>query len=699
MMTLKKTFCRVCEPSCGLIAEVENESIVSLKPDNEHPVTRGFACHKGIATLEIHNDQDRLSFPKQKAGEDFQRISWDEAVEGVAARLAAIKAKYGPEAIASYAGNPLGFNSLAGPALGSFMVKNQIRTNFGSGTQDCANRYAGSEAIFGTSTLHPVPDIENTDFLLLFGTNPRVSHMSFFSIADPVKVLREAKNRGAKIRFVDPRINETVKGIGEIVQVNPDTDVYLMAAMLNHLDQTSQFDESYLNDYGDHVAELRAFVEKYPPDRVADIVGLKREEIEKLADEFAHADSAAVYMSTGVNMGRQGTLGYWLLFMLSLTTGNFDRPGGNYYSQGFYPAAKAGRVSGESPFFDSPFGEIRRIRGSLPANLMADMIEAEENPIKAMLVVSGNPLLSVGNASRLERAFASLEFLLVIDIYHTATAELADYVLPATTMYEREDVNITGLGLQHQPFVQYTDQMVPPRDESKPEWWILGRIEQAQGFDSVLDETEEVNLFGRMDHMLKYSDISVDELRQLPDHVAVLPKSQPGRFFEDWIQTESGRIDCCPDMFAEALDLCEEIYLELAEEQEGQLKMISRRTNYMFNSWFHNLESLKREGQLDNPLYMHPGDARARNLGDGSRVTIRNDYGKIISHIVLDEDLKPGTVAMTHGWGHSRTRMQVAKKHAGVNANELLPSGPGSFEKLSNQAFMTGIVVSVDACA
>ena len=126
------------------------------------------------------------------------------------------------------------------------------------------------------------------------------------------------------------------------------------------------------------------------------------------------------------------------------------------------------------------------------------------------------------------------------------------------------------------------------------------------------------------------------------------------------------------------------------------LKMISRRTNYMINSWMHNLPALKRPAQLTNPLYMHPDDARARNLGDGSRVRIWNTFGDISSTVSIDETLKPGTVAMTHGWGNDKTRMQVAMQYAGVNANDLLPSGPGSYEKLSNQAFMTGIPVSVE---
>ena len=141
-------------------------------------------------------------YPQRKSGDGFERISWDDAASEIAARLKEIKDKYGSKAIGSYTGNPLAFNALAGPAIGSFMVKNEIRSNFSSGTQDCTNKFVGSEAIFGSSTIHPIPDIEHTDFLLAFGANPRISHMSFISIADPVKALRDAEKRGATLKFV-----------------------------------------------------------------------------------------------------------------------------------------------------------------------------------------------------------------------------------------------------------------------------------------------------------------------------------------------------------------------------------------------------------------------------------------------------------------------------------------------------------------
>lgn len=698
-----KTFCRVCEPSCGLLAEVEDGEIVALKPDKSHPVTKGFACHKGIATLEIHQDEDRLDYPqKRNADGELERISWSDAVKGIAKEIAAIKEKYGPDAVASYTGNPLAFNSLASPAIGSFLLNNEVRRNFSSGTQDCTNKFAASEAIFGSSTIHPIPDIERTDFLLIFGANPRVSHMSFISIADPMQVLRTAAKNGADIRFVDPRYNESIKGIGQHVPIKPDTDVYLMAGLLQVLFDTGKVDAGYLAAHGDHVEELRSFVSQYPPERVAEVTGLSADEIRNLASDIADAPTAAFYMSTGVNMGRQGTLAYWLLFMLSLVTGNLDKAGGNIYSRGFYPAAKAGKIRGDIRYEETPCGEVRRIRGSLPGNLMTDMILAEENPIRGLIVISGNPLLSMGSGERLKKAFAQLEFVMVIDIYPSATADYADYVLPATDMFERADINICGLGMQKDPYIQYTSFVVPPKAERRPEWWILREIEKAQGFETdnrELDDYDaainELGLFNRFDHMLRQSDLDMETVKS--SGTVVLNGVEPGRFFSNVIQTETERVDCYPDMFAEAIERCAGIFEELNNEPVQQLKMISRRTNYMINSWFHNVKSLKRPQHQNNPVYIHPDDARARNLGEGSDVRVSNANGQVNTIVALDDSLTPGTVAMTHGWGYEGKSMRTANAYAGSNANNLLPSGPGSYEKISNQAFMTGIAVNIEA--
>ena len=234
--TTKRTFCRVCEPACGLIATVQNDQLIDLKPDKLHPVSKGFVCNKGIYGKEIHNDPDRLNVPlKRQPDGTFAPISWQQALEGISADLQRIIQRNGGGAVASYTGNPTAFNTLFGPSFGRFMVQLGARHFFSSGTQDCANKFAASQAVFGTRTFHPIPDIENADVILLIGENPAVSHMSFMSIANPMAHLRAAADRGAQIIYVNPRRIESVSGTARVVQIKPDTDPYLLAAMLQHL--------------------------------------------------------------------------------------------------------------------------------------------------------------------------------------------------------------------------------------------------------------------------------------------------------------------------------------------------------------------------------------------------------------------------------------------------------------------------------
>jgi formate dehydrogenase len=691
------TFCRVCEPACGLVARVEDGALVALSPDREHPVTRGFACNKGIAGADIHRDPDRLDHPLRKSNGGFERAGWDDAIGDIAARVRSIVDQHGPNAIAYYMGNPTAFNTLAGPSVSAFFAQLGMRRAFSSGTQDCANKFAGSEAVFGSSTIHPIPDLEHTEFLLVLGANPRVSHGSFISVADPMERMREAKRRGATIYFVNPRRIESVaNSTGDWIPIRPDTDVYLLAALLCEIDAAGGFDERALAQHGKHVDAFRAFIRRFPAARVADVSGIPADTIRRLAREWSAAGAASVHMSTGVNMGRQGTLAYWLVQMLSFATGNLDRRGGNVLSVGFYKSAKAGRGDFASSFGESEFGPLRK--GALPGNLLPDFITTANEPVRALFVVAGNPLLSIGGEERLRKAFDQLELLVCVDLYRNATGEYADWLLPSTDMFERADINITGLGLQHQPWVQWTDPVVAPRGERREEWWVFGKLAHELGLKSPFDGAGTADQWSRIDHMLRSRGLTLDELRKRPHGAVFEDGLDAGSFFDEHLQTPDHKVDCCPQAFADALARAEAIFAEEASEGASRLKLITRRDPFMHNSWYANLPAMKRGARDRNRLAVHPDDLRARGLEAGATVRLWNEHGTVDVEVESDDGLVPGVVALTHGWGNQRTPgMRVAQRTPGVNANALLPTGQGSFEPLSSQAFMTGVPVEIAA--
>ena len=265
-------------------------------------------------------------------------------------------------------------------------------------------------------------------------------------------------------------------------------------------------------------------------------------------------------------------------------------------------------------------------------------------------------------------------------------------------------MNITGLGFQQQPYVQFTDAVVSPRGERREEWWVFAKIRQAMGLKSPLDAEGDpaAAMWGRIDHMMARRGTSLDQLKARPDGLALerFAPEEPlptGEFYARHLQTSDGRVDCCPAAFAEGALRAAREFKALEREPAGTLKLITRRTDMMMNSWFENLPKMQRRKGARNPLYIHPEDAATRGLAEGAVVKVRSAWGEAEAILSVDDGLKPGVVAMTHGAGNRGSRgLRTARETPGTNVNALLPSGAGSFDPLSNQAFMTGIPVSID---
>jgi anaerobic selenocysteine-containing dehydrogenase len=683
------TFCRLCEVMCGLEVTVTDGVISKVRPDGEHPVSQGFACNKGLLTLDVHHDPDRLDHPMIRGEAGWARASWPEAIDEVAARLRDVIDRHGPEAVAIYIGNPNAFNCLAGPAGALFVMMLGSGRIFSSASVDCSNKFAVSEILYGSSDIHPVADIRRTDHLLVLGSNPRISKSSFISVPDPVAELKGVVARGGSVTFVNPLRIEP--GIGPTVQLRPDTDAYLLAAMLHHIDRGVGF---RLDGYGDAVTNidgLRAWLADYHPERVAPVVGVDAATIERLADDFAAAPTASVHCSTGLNMGRQGALGYFLVQMLSLATGNLDRPGGNVTVARATSPLPAASGPGRESMVDTPWEPVRPNKGGLPASLLPAWIRHPEQPVRALICVAGNPALSLGGSAEVEEALRDLDLLVSVDLYRNATAELGHVALPAADWFERPDLNFFTQGVQVVPHVQLTDAVVAPRFERKPEAEIFGLLSEAMGFaPAVPAGMEGISAF--FDGDLAGHGLSVAELASRDRGLAVLDESTATPLLA------GRRLDCAPELLGDAFERAATIFAELEAEPPGVLRLITRRTRNTLNSAFANIEKLKGRGAATNPLWMHPDDAAARGLVAGDAVRVHNDVGSLEAAVALDADLRPGVVSMTHGFGHAGAAgMPVAQAHPGVNVNVLSPTGPGSFDPISGMAHLTGIPVEVAA--
>ncbi len=701
MTTEKATFCRICEPLCPLLAEVDDSGeIVALKPNKAHP-TGGIACHKGLSFLEVHNDPDRLDHPLKRTNSrsevvgEFEPISWDDALNECAHKLKAIRDEHGPNAIAVYYGNPLASNSRLATSNGEFIALLGTDMKFSASSQDMTNRVVSAMAVYGSTSMM-VPDIDNTDYLLCLGANPRVSKWTVVSTPNSSgKMLENIKKRGGKVRFVNPRKTESsTPETGPTLLIKPGTDVYFLAAVLNEIHALGKFDRSKLEQQATGLDSLFDFVKNYPAERVTSITGISVEDIKTVAADIVAAKSACVYNATGVNQGRQGILTSWLAEMINFVTGNLGRKGGSYKPTGYngYFPTPLNQRTVETSLGSYPFPKVGGYL-IMPGAMLTDFIEAGE--IKALISVSGNPLMTIGGGTRMRKALEKLDTVISIDISRNATAEVSDYVFAGTDFLERADINFFTDGYQTIPHVQYTDPVVEPKAGRRDDWWILSSLAERMGLKPSKPDDDGFDIINRA---LSNAGLSVEAVKDLPHHTHLFGETDRGDVFEKCVQTEDKKLHCYPAEFEEAglIERCAQIFQELEEEPEGRLKLISLRTPYMHNSWLANVQKFRRGTQSANPLNICSSDASSHGLLDGDWVKVFNDYGSIETRIAINDELRPGAVAMTHGYGSGRAGMRVAEAVPGVNYNELVPTGPEAVEPLSYMSWMCGVPVNVE---
>ena len=701
MKRVEHTFCRICEPMCPMLAEInETGKVTRLSPNPEHPVG-GIPCHKGLNWLPIHNDPDRLNWPlkrvnaKTAAKGEFERISWEQALTEIAEKLTAIREQHGKDAVSFWQGNPSAQNSRAMNMLATLPALFETSHKFSPGTQDFYDRLYVIMAMYG-SVLLLAPDLTHTDYLLVLGANPKVSHWTLVSVPnDGMQHLKAIKARGGKVRFVNPRrIESSTPETGETVQIKPDTDVYFLAALSHEIYRLGGFDNDKLARYGKNVDGYIHFIQQWTPQQVAAVTGIDATEISTIAADIVAARSASFYISTGVHQGRQGVLCSWLVEMLSFATGNLGKEGGNYKPTGLDQPAPVPVVFHH---VDTPDGRLA-INGALPSVLFPAMVD--NGSVRAFLTFMGNPLMSMSGEDDVRNAMQKLDLMVCTDIYHTATAELADYVLPAVDWMERADITALGAmgGQQIIPHVQYTEALEAPAYERRTEWWIASRLLQKMDMPSPLDEPDHADGFKAIEAMLATAGLSIEKIKAMPNQTALLEQRDKSVLYDEWLLHDDKKIDCCPAYFAEAglYQRCRRLFDELGAEPADVLKLISMRTPHMHNSWMPNAEYLRKGSLSTNKLRIGPDDAGRRGLFEGDKVKVFNEHGAVICQVEVRDDMRAGVVAMSHGYGHVAPHMRVAAAKPGTNYNKLLPMGSKSYEPLSHMSWMCGVPVRLD---
>lgn len=471
------TACSLCSHNCGLRVDVKDNVIVEVRADDSHPATQGYSCNKAYAIAHYVGHKQRVTHPLKKQPDGtFQRISWDQAITEIAAKLNAIRHNHAPRAIA-FAG--LGGQGNHSAGLGAIPLMLGIGTPmvFTALAQEKTQHWLNDRRMIrGRNDIYLVPDKHHAKFLLLMGSNPHISNQG----ANPKEALKDLfRDPERRMVAVDPRITETTRLADRHLRIKPSGDVYLLLALAGVIVQDGLLDQAFVQAKVKDFDRLGALFGRVDIARMALLSGLDEADIRATARELATIKPAAISIDLGLEHAEHNTMTSFLVRVLSVMTGNYGRQGGNIFVQLFGPPM---------PYLEKMTqalaSSIEAIPALLPIPQFPPAILPEEittthpDRIRALICDGANPLSSYPDTHRFREAFAQLELLVVIDPAMSETAWMADYVLPAPTGYEKWEMSIF-------PKDVIAPQVRPPvvsgPEEALPEVEIYYRLARAMG--------------------------------------------------------------------------------------------------------------------------------------------------------------------------------------------------------------------------
>src|SRR5215216_8131731 len=707
--------CNICEAICGIEITVQGDQRLDIRGDKDDPFSRGYICPKAVALQDIHYDKDRLRYPVRRTPDCWQRIGWNEAFDEVAQNLKRIHANYGRNSIATYLGNPNVHNYGAMLFAPGFIRSLRTRNRFSATSVDQLAHHLSAYLMFGHQLLLPVPDLDRTRFFLILGANPAVSNGSMMTAPGMNHRLQEIRQRGGKVVLVDPRYNETARLADQHLFIRPGTDVLLLLALLHVVFEEGLTHLGQLASFTKGVETVAQVVKEFSPERVASTTGISADQIRLLAREFAAAESAVCYGRIGVSTQEFGGVCQWLINVLNIVTGNLDRPGGAMFTlPAFDPVTAPQSLAPRGSFarWHSRVRKLPEFAGEIPVATLAEEILTEgQGQVKALVTLAGNPVLSTPNGRELDRAFASLEFMVSIDCYINETTRHAHIILPPTSSLERGHYDLAFHLLAVRNIAKFSPPLFEPDADARHDWQILLELQtrmEGDGFLSSVKRGAMKQFLGperMLDLALRFGPhgarfnpfskgLTFRKLRKAVHGIDLGPLTSclPGR-----LRTADKSIELAPEVLVKDVDRVKSKFLEaMLPETNGELLLIGRRQLRSNNSWMHNSERLVKGKPLCTIL-MHPADAAHRQLANGQQVLVQSKVGSIVLPIEVTEEMMPGVVSIPHGWGHDRpgNQMEVAQQHAGQSINDLTDNQ--TIDTLCGTAAFNATVVTVNA--
>lgn len=655
-MEIVKTGCALCVNCCGINAYVSDGRIVKVEGMTECPINEGSLCPKGERLIEYQYSPDRLKYPMKRENGGWKRISWDEALDTIADKLKDIKEKYGAHALAVYTGSVgvehIEISFFAQRFRGAYGTPNFITVDSGCWRA----RVLGRLITFGR---FPSEDTEDAKCIVLWAHNPDLSR---YPVARQIRV---ALGRGAKLIIIDPRrIPLVEKGLH--LPIRPGTDIALALGMINVIISEELYDKEFVEEYTFGFDKLKEHVKEYTPEKVAEITWIPAAEIKRCARIFATNKPASIIQGVcSLDRSVTNIQNHRVLSILQSITGNIDVPGGWVTANTIrltdlrIPMDEEPMGAKEYPIFyklwnfkATPYGHTM---------LFPDRVLTEKPyPIKALIVTGGNPALTIPDSKKYKQALEKLDFLVVMDVFMSETAELADIVLPASTFLEQPGLGCyPSVAMHNYPYIMLRKKVVEPLGESRPDWKIWSELGHKMGYGEYFPWKTDEEMFTML---LAPSGITYKQLMENASGVYYTSK-EFGVYKTKEFNTPSKKIEIYSETLKQAGYDPLPTYIEPARSQRPELSkeyplilMTGARISEYIHSQLRNFPELRRI--FPGPLMeIHPSTAAKYGVVNGEAVFVETKKGKIKIKAKLTEDIAPQVVSIAHGWAEANVNL------------------------------------------
>lgn len=485
----KKTACILCSLNCGLEVQTQDRQIVSIRGDDDHPASRGYVCEKSQRMNYYQNGEDRLTSPMRRCPDGrYEPVSWEVAISEIATRFRAIKHQYGGESILYYGGGGQG-NHLGGTYGDATLKALGVKYRSNALAQEKTGEFWVQGKMFGTGA-HG--DFEHCEVAVFIGKNPWQSH-GFARTRVALKAL--AKDPARTLIVIDPRRSETAAMADIHLQIKPGTDAWCLAALVGLIVQNDWHAREWLAQHTQGLESLLPALQSIPVAQFAECCGVSEAQLRTTAQRIATARSVSTLEDLGLQMNLHSTLSSYLHRLVWVLTGHYGRTGTSNAFVPFLSLSKASKgdtqprkAKAKTKRVEklSPVAGAKIIIGLVPCNVIPEEILTDHpKRYRAMLIESGNPVHSLADSQRMREAMRALELSVVIDVAMTETARQADYVLPASSQFEKAEATFFNLEFPRNTF-HLRAPLFPPLPGTLPEAEIHARLVEALG---ELDES------------------------------------------------------------------------------------------------------------------------------------------------------------------------------------------------------------------